>query len=133
VTTKLFVVDTNSLISANLLPNSVTRQAFDKIRQIGIAIYSEATLAEFAETFTRPKFDKYLSADTRTNQIAAYQARGHLVSVSITINACRDPKDNQFLELAVEAGAACIITGDQDLLVLHPFQNIPILSPADFT
>jgi predicted nucleic acid-binding protein len=32
----------------------------------------------------------------------------------------------------VEAGAVCIITGDKDLLVLHPFENIQILSTADF-
>jgi predicted nucleic acid-binding protein len=48
------------------------------------------------------------------------------------INVCRDPKDNKFLELAVEAGAACIITGDKDLLVLNPFENILILTASDF-
>jgi predicted nucleic acid-binding protein len=50
----------------------------------------------------------------------------------VSIDACRDPKDNKFLELAVEAGAACIITGDKDLLVLNPFRNIPIFTPAEF-
>jgi len=52
--------------------------------------------------------------------------------VNLKINACRDPKDNKFLELAVAAGASCIVSGDQDLLTLHLFDNIPILSPADF-
>lgn len=28
--------------------------------------------------------------------------------------------------------ATCIITGDDGLLALHPFQGIPILSPSDF-
>jgi predicted nucleic acid-binding protein len=32
----------------------------------------------------------------------------------------------------VEADAACIITGDKDLLVLNPFQNIPILTATEF-
>ncbi|WP_459868116.1 putative toxin-antitoxin system toxin component, PIN family [Endothiovibrio diazotrophicus] len=45
---------------------------------------------------------------------------------------CRDPKDNKFLELAVAGGASALITGDQDLLALHPFRGIPILAPADF-
>jgi putative PIN family toxin of toxin-antitoxin system len=57
---------------------------------------------------------------------------GQHIQVSVSINLCRDPKDNKFLELAIEAGAACTITGDKDLLVLHPFENIPILSAADF-
>ena len=52
--------------------------------------------------------------------------------ISETINECRDPKDNKFLELAVSAKASCIITGDKDLLELHPFRGIPILNAADF-
>ncbi|MGN6530740.1 MAG: PIN domain-containing protein [Ginsengibacter sp.] len=41
-------------------------------------------------------------------------------------------KDNKYLELAVHYKASCIITGDKDLLVLHPFRNIPILTASDF-
>jgi predicted nucleic acid-binding protein len=36
------------------------------------------------------------------------------------------------LETAVAGRADCIVTGDQDLLVLDPFQGIRILLPADF-
>jgi putative PIN family toxin of toxin-antitoxin system len=54
------------------------------------------------------------------------------IPVNIAIHACRDPKDNKFLELAVESGAACIITGDKDLLVLNPYEHIQILTAADF-
>ncbi|NET73225.1 MAG: putative toxin-antitoxin system toxin component, PIN family [Sphaerospermopsis sp. SIO1G2] len=46
--------------------------------------------------------------------------------------ACRDPKDDKFLSLAVNGDADYIITGDQDLLVLHPFRHIPIMAPAQF-
>ena len=129
---KIFVFDTNSLISANLTPNSVNRQAFDKARELGIPVYSKSTLAEFTDKLNHPKFDKYISKQNRLLAIAAYEKRGQLIDVSIRLDACRDPKDNKFLELAVEAGAACIITGDKDLLTLHPFQNIPILTAADF-
>jgi hypothetical protein len=34
--------------------------------------------------------------------------------------------------LALAIKADCIVTGDKDLLVLHPFREIPILTPADF-
>jgi putative PIN family toxin of toxin-antitoxin system len=130
--TKIFVIDTNCLISANLIPGSVNRQAYDKVRRLGVPIYSKSTLAEFIDTFVRPKFDKYISTESRIEAIDTFEKKGQLIEVSVIITACRDPKDNKFLELAVEAGAACIITGDKDLLVLHPFRNIPILSPADF-
>jgi predicted nucleic acid-binding protein len=48
------------------------------------------------------------------------------------IRACRDPRDDKFLEVAVNGRADAIVTGDQDLLVLNPFQGIPILSPAGY-
>jgi len=130
--TKTFVIDTNTLISANLSATSITRKAYDKVSELGIAVYSKDTLTEFIDTIFRPKFDKYISTEKRFGTIDDLERTGQVYNVSVRINACRDPKDNKFLELAVEAEASCIITGDKDLLVLHPFQNIPILSAADF-
>jgi putative PIN family toxin of toxin-antitoxin system len=106
---KIFVFDTNSLISANLLPNSVNRQAYDKAREIGIPVYSDSTLKEFSETLIRPKFDKYISNESRLNAITAFTKTAQLINVSINITICRDQKDNKFLELAIEAEAACAI------------------------
>jgi predicted nucleic acid-binding protein len=54
------------------------------------------------------------------------------VSAVEVVRECRDPKDDKFLELALSAQASCLVTGDQDLLVLHPFRGIPILTPAAF-
>jgi putative PIN family toxin of toxin-antitoxin system len=80
----------------------------------------------------RPKFDKYISSEKRIEAINAFEKIGQLIRVSVSIDLCRDPKDNKFLELAVDSGAGCIITGDKDLLVLNPFETIPILTAADF-
>ncbi len=128
----IFVFDTNSLISANLSPGSVNRKAYDKAREIGIAVHSDETLTEFIETFTRPKFDRYISGEQRLHAITAFEKTSQHINVKHTLQICRDPKDDKFLELAVEAGATCIITGDKDLLILNPFQQIPILNAADF-
>ena len=57
---------------------------------------------------------------------------GDFIEPKTKITVCRDPKDNKFLELAVAGKANCIVTGDKDLLVLHPFRGINIISPADF-
>ena len=43
------------------------------------------------------------------------------------IQACRDVKDDKFLELAVNGNADVIVTGDADLLVLNPFREIEII------
>jgi len=58
-----------------------------------------------------------------------------VVDTSIVVRAvlvCRDPKDDKFLDVAVEGHADAIVSGDEDLLVLHPFQGIPTVQPARF-
>ena len=42
------------------------------------------------------------------------------------------PKDNKFLELAISGGATHLVTGDDDLLVLHPFRGVAIVTPQEF-
>jgi len=54
------------------------------------------------------------------------------VDTDVKISACRDPKDDKFLELAVGGNADLIVTGDNDLLALNPFRGIPILTPDAF-
>lgn len=43
-----------------------------------------------------------------------------------------DPEDNTIIIAAVEGNADCIIAGDKHLKDLGTYQNIPILSPAEF-
>lgn len=49
-----------------------------------------------------------------------------------TIAASRDDTDNRILECAVEFGTSVIVTGDNDLLCLHPFEGILIVGARDF-
>lgn len=55
-----------------------------------------------------------------------------IVAVEQPVRACRDPKDDKFLEAAVNGRADVLVTGDRDLLDLHPFRGIAILTPADY-
>lgn len=64
--------------------------------------------------------------------IAEFEKRSFLTDVFVAVNVCRDPKDDKFLELALSGDASFIITGDKDLLILNPFQNIKILSSSGF-
>jgi uncharacterized protein len=54
------------------------------------------------------------------------------IEIKQEVNACRDAKDDKFLELAVNGNADIIITGDADLLILNPFQEIEIITPEIF-
>ncbi len=130
--TNIYVFDTNSLVSAHLLPNSIPRKAFDLAWERGILVHSRETFSEFVEVFTRSKFDKYLPLENRLQAIAFLELKSQLIDVTDPVIACRDPKDDMFLALALSIKADTIVTGDQDLLVLNPFREIPILTPSDF-
>lgn len=98
----------------------------------GITIFSKATFHEFATTFTREKFERYQTLENRLVMITLVEQRAHFKEVSINVKACRDPRDDMFLALALSCKATAIITSDPDLQSMHPFQGIPIFSPAEF-
>jgi predicted nucleic acid-binding protein len=52
--------------------------------------------------------------------------------IAVRVTDCRDTKDNRYLELALAAGAETIVSGDYDLLVLHPWRGVRIMHPADY-
>ena len=64
--------------------------------------------------------------------LAALLDASEVVEVIDSVRACRDPKDDRILELAVNGNADCIVTGDGDLLVLNPFRGVAVMMPADF-
>jgi uncharacterized protein len=127
-----YVLDTNTIISAHLLPVSVSRKAFDKATQKGVVLYSAESLSELVQAFFRPKFDKYTSVEGRQKAIDACERRGFRIDVNVKPDACRDYKDNKFPELAVAGDGFLMVSGDRDLLVLRSYHNIPIGSPGDY-
>ena len=80
----------------------------------------------------RPKFDKYVDPEIRSEFIVQLIQQSELVEINESILACRDSKDDKFLEVAVNGKADHLITGDRDLLVLHPFQDVQIITPSAF-
>lgn len=127
-----FVLDTNVVVSAVLLPRSVPRQAFDLAFIRGIVLVSESMLDELDDVLRRPRFERYVSEDERLQFLTNFIRDTTVAEVTEVITDSRDPKDNKFLELAVSGNATCIISGDADLLVLHPFRGIPIVTPQEF-
>ena len=125
------VVDTNVVVSGLLFPSSTLSQALRKA-QTWDMLASEATKLEIIEVLSRPKFDRYIELHIRRQLAAEYIHACETIAVHSTIQACRDAKDNKFLELAVDGRADLILTGDQDLLPLSPFRGIPILTPMEY-
>lgn len=127
-----YVVDTNVLVSALLFEQSTPGSAFRRVLDSGELLLSSEVVAELQDVLSRKKFERYLSSDDREAFLTALVVRSTFVEPTEIIPACRDPKDDMLLALAISGGASAILTGDADLLVLGSFRNIPILSSGEF-
>ena len=98
----------------------------------GKVLVSFAVLAELHEVLSRKRFRRYVDEEDVRSFLAALARKAQWVDVEVQIQACRDPKDDKFLELAVSGQGTHIVTGDADLLALNPFRGIKILPPHRF-
>ena len=80
----------------------------------------------------RPKFDRYVDQATRQRFLSDLAGVADWVAITGVLRTCRDPDDDKFLATAINNEADCIVTGDADLLVLDPFENVRILTPRAF-
>jgi putative PIN family toxin of toxin-antitoxin system len=126
------IVDTNVLISAALFKNSIPDLALSKALLNGKILVSQNTLQELINTLLKPKLAKYISTKDSFAFVKRIGNTALCIDVNETITVCRDPKDNKYLELAISGKADLIITGDADLLVLHPYLGISIVTPKYF-
>jgi putative PIN family toxin of toxin-antitoxin system len=125
------VIDTNVFVSALLKEYSTPRSVIAHVSAAGGLLKSVATEDELRSVTTRPHLRRFINA-TAQRWLDGVTSAGELVSITERIIACRDPKDDKFLELAISGGADVIVSGDADLLALHPFRGIPIETPAAF-
>ncbi|WP_271254531.1 putative toxin-antitoxin system toxin component, PIN family [Pseudanabaena sp. Chao 1811] len=131
--TKLrLVIDTNILISGLMSVNSLPQKLFDYATSQAILLMSDEVQSEIENVISRPKLQKYITLEQRNKFLTELSQQVERVTINQKIRACRDPKDNKFLELSVCGESDYIITGDADLLDLHPFQNISIIKAANF-
>lgn len=127
-----YVLDSSVIVSALLLPRSVPRQVLDLAFIQGTVLVSDTALDELDTVLRRSRFDRYVAEEERLQFLATFIQDSRVIEVNEVVTDCRDPKDNKFLELAVSGNATCIISGDHDLLSLHPFRGIPIITPQAF-
>ena len=126
------VLDTNVVISA-LLWRGIPYRLLQAIRQrSNLHMYSSAALLEeLANVLTRPSLTRQLAAiDKQAGDVLLdYASAVRIVEAApLAQPVCRDPDDDEVLALAVAAQADLIVSGDQDLLTIGQFEDIPILT-----
>ena len=126
------VIDTNIFVSQVLNYLSKPSLAVLKAEQTAEILISKAIFDEIAQVLHRRKLERFISAAVREAAIERIRSIARWIEPPSPIRACRDPKDDKFLEVAVHGRADVIVTGDTDLLALHPFRGIAILTPAEY-
>jgi uncharacterized protein len=128
----LFVIpDASLVVAAALKVPGVPRHALLLARDRHTIALSEAVFAEIEQVLRRPKLARALTEDGRLEILELLSAGSVWFEPKVTVHDCRDAKDNKYLELALAAGAALIVSGDSDLLALHPWRNIRIIRPSE--
>ena len=126
------VFDTNAIVSALLFHERSPRQALQQALTRGEWLLNPDVTEELAAVLRREKFDRYVTRKLREDFLRILIQKAVFVEITESIQACRDPKDDKFLELAVSGKASHVISGDDDLLALNPFRDISILTPTQF-
>ena len=123
------VLDTNVLI-ASFIARGVCTDVFERVISEHELFLSPYILREF-ERVMAVKMD--LSHDRVKRALALLRRKASVVEPApLDRPVCRDPDDDPVLALARSAGADCLVTGDDDLLILGSFEEIPIISPRGF-
>jgi len=129
---KRIVFDTSTLIGAVLKPQSEPARALGWAWEVGEIVVSSETLGELRTVLGRERLDPYRDRESRLAFFSLYEAMSVKVEPTQTITACRDPKDDKFLSLAVSAGATLLISSDDDLLSMGQIQGVRIIRPRTF-
>ncbi len=131
------VIDTSTLVGAVLHANSVPHRAWLHAQQTCDLLACRETFVEIETVLHRDRLIRYADEVTRDRFLEIYRISVEWVEISqsdltAVKPSCRDPRDDIFLALAHAGDANLIVSSDKDLLVLHPWRGIPILSPAEF-
>ena len=131
------VFDSSTLVSVVLRSSSLPEKAFRLALQNCVVCVSDSTLDELRAVLARGKFDRYLGKAERLQFVSMLRGNAEIFHVSVADldsvwPSCRDRGDNKFLALAAVSEADLIVSSDDDLLVLNPWNGIPIVTPADF-
>ncbi len=127
------VLDTNVWISAALSPEGTPAKLVTSVLEHSRPVFSIATFGELEQRLWKPKFDRYLSMERRNAILHDLGAASEWFEPSPEVSAqrySRDPDDDKFLWLALGCGATCLVSGDEDLLTLPPFERLIVLTPA---
>ncbi len=131
----LAVIDTNILVSSLIGGTGYSRKIFDDLIVTGKIkmCVSTAVFTEYREVLQRERFKKYPAfAEASAILLDRVKKNSLWFNPQTVIVILDDKDDNKFIELAVEANAAYIVTGNSNDFIIKSYKGILICSPKEF-
>ncbi len=126
------VIDTNVWISAVLSSKGATASVVLRAIKGTSHVFTRQTFSELESRIWKPKFDRYVSIETRQLFLHDVGSSANWVEIPVQLQSetySRDIDDDKFVHAAIASKSLCI-TGDDDLLILGSVKGIRIVSPA---
>ena len=124
------VIDTNVVISGTFFGGN-PRKVLEAVVDGKIAAFATPDIVDEYQGIVDEMIARK-QGKLRRDVLAPFEAVLHLVQPECTVSICRDPDDNKFLECAVSSRALYIVSGDKDLLDLEQFDDVEIITAAEF-
>ena len=128
------IIDTNILISSLIQRSYPYFIVFEYVfeQQIEVCL-SEELLEEYLDVIHRPKFTKYPDFLRNAELVLNYlNKKSRKYTPLIAVDEIKDKDDNMLLELALEAKADFIITGNTNDFVMPEFKGTKIVTPKEY-
>jgi putative PIN family toxin of toxin-antitoxin system len=123
------------VLDVNVLVAGFTARGFcAEVVEAGLADHVLLIDDQLIADVTRVLARRFRASPTMLEEVRGHLAlRGERVAaLPLSLPVCRDPDDDAILALAKAGDADAVVTGDDDLLVLHPWDGLPILRPREF-
>lgn len=124
------VIDTNVFMAALLNPSGAPAKIRRRWQQRQFeTLISEAVLEEYADVLTHAPAIAIIDAQVLIDEIEALSRR---VKISGTLQACKDPDDDKFLETAVLGGVDFLVTKNLKHFPRKSYEGVRIVNVANF-
>lgn len=125
------VVDTNLWISCMIGKHVEQLRLYFENKHV-LNVMSQELLDEITNVTLRPKFRRYFTTDDVEAMKDWLLQHSTFIQLGNIPQRCRDPKDDYLLELAIQAKAIYLVSGDDDLLSIGEIEGCRIMTFAQF-
>lgn len=125
------IVDTNIVISGIFfggIPKKILAEMKDKNF---VPCANKEIISEYRETIDE-MLDNGKGKNPDIKIFSNFTDEIELLESVSDVKICRDPKDDKFINCAIDAKALYIVSGDKDLLAIKNFDEVEIVTAREF-